>query len=434
MSEAQNVDSPPASVPPATAEPVPPQSQQARRSPVDVAQDKLAKALSKLPTCNARVRAAEEGLKHGTEKTEFKRKEIHRKALVAQEALQNDISSLKISLLAKQQAALHKIQEEAAEAARRESAAAEARSLCAAALISLVTIRLSLQSKMDNNTDKNENVWLHVHMKYEAEITDGKLAPANRRSLESLKTAFSKQQAAYKQHCEKKKRMAASGAPAEQVSECTEFLTVTTATFNKFKWDERPAIQAIHSINGGNAEEGGQDALHVKRGKRTAAATAADDDDDDDDNDGGGSYDGYNGNAVEGGEGDGEGEGGAGTHSEPAPTPAASAGSGKQPKGFNLGGGSGGAKWRGRAKGGKAGEGSASGSASLLTHLKRVEKRERCRERKDRKRAKKQRAADAARDMNMLLVLSGKDPLPLPLESSSESSKSSEEGSVNEGE
>ena len=79
------------------------------------------------------------------------------------------------------------------------------------------TIRLEMQCKFDNKTDKNENVWEHVAVKYQAKIDTGELPASDARSLEGLKAKYSLLHGKYRQYLDGLARRKQSGAPQDEI-------------------------------------------------------------------------------------------------------------------------------------------------------------------------------------------------------------------------
>ena len=123
--------------------------------------------------------------------------------------------------------------------------------------VALVTIRLSMQSKFDNKMDKNDKVWEDVMAAYNTKVDLGQLVPSDRRNVAGLMARFSKERKAFMEYVAKKRRMAQSGVDTDTVADCRDFWTSTTEIFYDFKYDNRPSINPEHTINGGNADDGG---------------------------------------------------------------------------------------------------------------------------------------------------------------------------------
>ena len=114
-----------------------------------------------------------------------------------------------------------------------------------------------MQSKFDNKMDKTDKVWEDVMAAYNTTVDLGQLVPSDRRNVAGLMARFSKERKAFMEYVAKKRRMAQSGVDADTVADCRDFWTSTTDIFLDFKYDNRPSINPEHTINGGNADDGG---------------------------------------------------------------------------------------------------------------------------------------------------------------------------------
>ena len=74
-------------------------------------------------------------------------------------------------------------------------------------------------------------MWLEIHAEYHAKIDNDELLPSDRCSLAYMKVKFGRERKVFQEHVAKQRRMMQSGAPAEAVRECTDYVTCTTEIF-----------------------------------------------------------------------------------------------------------------------------------------------------------------------------------------------------------
>ena len=149
----------------------------------------------------------------------------------------------------------------------------------------LVTERLKATALIDDKSNKNINVWDHIMKKYKKAIDN--LGIIDNRSVETLKSKFSREQGQFRLYCNLRHRAMQSGASREALGsphqidmlcpclvlcsqllvlalctdEITQYKTCTTDIFWHFQVQNRAATVPPHSINGGNAEVGGVENL-----------------------------------------------------------------------------------------------------------------------------------------------------------------------------
>ena len=112
------------------------------------------------------------------------------------------------------------IEHEKLKRARAELAEENKREMCDDACRTLVSLRLEAQSKMDNKSDKNENVWDHITAAYNKRMMSLGLHEMQR-SVESLKSKFSREQGQFRMYCSNLRAAAAqSGADREALGTC----------------------------------------------------------------------------------------------------------------------------------------------------------------------------------------------------------------------
>ena len=103
------------------------------------------------------------------------------------------------AILAELQATKEKLEEKereeaAVDGAKKAKQARKAEELEARSFMSdagaelLVDLKMKYESKFNNNSDKVESVWEHLHADFIAAVRDGRLPPGDERSLASLKT------------------------------------------------------------------------------------------------------------------------------------------------------------------------------------------------------------------------------------------------------
>ena len=93
--------------------------------------------------------------------------------------------------------------------------------MCDEAIRTLVTVRLEAQSKMvgHNKSDKNENIWDHITAAYNKRMMSLGLHEMQR-SVESLKSKFSREQGQFCMYCNLRAAAAQSGADREALGTC----------------------------------------------------------------------------------------------------------------------------------------------------------------------------------------------------------------------
>ena len=135
-----------------------------------------------------------------------------------------DATTLNVARLNELITDLQKKAEEAVEheklkRARAELAEENKREMCDDACRTLVSLRLEAQSKMDNKSDKNENVWDHITAAYNKRMMSLGLHEMQR-SVESLKSKFSREQGQFRMYCNLRAAAAQSGADREALGTC----------------------------------------------------------------------------------------------------------------------------------------------------------------------------------------------------------------------
>ena len=130
-----------------------------------------------------------------------------------------DATTLNVARLNELITDLQKKAEEAVEneklkRARAELAEENKREMCDEACRTIVSLRLEAQSKMDNKSDKNDNVWDHIAAAYNQRMMSLQLHE-HKRSVESLKSKFSREQGTFRMYCNLRVRAKASGADRE---------------------------------------------------------------------------------------------------------------------------------------------------------------------------------------------------------------------------
>ena len=222
----------------------------------------------------------------------------------------------------------------AAKAAAAAAKAEETKPFTTAAIITMVTLKLQLQHKFDNKSDRGLKVWDEILKQFNAAVDKGDLPESDRRdNSDSLKSRFSKEFDFFKLHSRKVAAAKASGAECGEdgkpVSlEAPTHETCSTHVFWAHEVQNRPGVVPLHAINGGNAAAGGQHNPLKKRGGKRKAAAA----------EGGG-----DGGSDGGGDGDGDGDeddedGGSGSGSGGARVGSGGARGGSS-GGLNMGGG-----------------------------------------------------------------------------------------------
>ena len=111
------------------------------------------------------------------------------------------------------------VEHEKLKRARAELAEENKREMCDDACRTLVSLRLEAQSKMDNKSDKNENVWDHITAAYNKRMMSLGLHEMQR-SVESLKSKFSREQGQFCMYCNLRAAAAQSGADREALGTC----------------------------------------------------------------------------------------------------------------------------------------------------------------------------------------------------------------------
>ena len=139
-------------------------------------------------------------------------REKHTKAAAAVAKLQAHKADVEAKDVVKQR-------KEAAKRARHEQALEQTRAMSDDGVRILCRLRLNYQNRFDNKSDKNENIWKHLEVDFNAKIRAGGLPASDMRSLDSLKSKFSKELCSFKQYCALRVRAAQSGADAEAVGE-----------------------------------------------------------------------------------------------------------------------------------------------------------------------------------------------------------------------
>ena len=84
----------------------------------------------------------------------------------------------------------------------------------------LVDVRVGLQDRMDNTSDKNVDVWQHITKELHRAIDDGNYEECNRRTADSYMARWSVELSAYRQWCAVCQRaITQSGLDADEVLE-----------------------------------------------------------------------------------------------------------------------------------------------------------------------------------------------------------------------
>ena len=240
-----------------------------RRSKLEVAHAKLEAAELQLAALEASVvelRQQAKASRLGPTKDAREAKAAEAEGKVAAKKLERD--ALQRSLQQIQQAAAVKKAAEEQRAAAAALKAEDARPMSDEAKVALVTIRLGLQHRFDNKVDKNENLWdVGVRALYQEKIDKGELPRSDARSAESLRSKYSSLHGTFKLYAAKVARMKASGAPGDEIENMTDHKNVTTKIFWQNDVQERAGTVPPYSINGGNAERGGEANPHKRSRK-----------------------------------------------------------------------------------------------------------------------------------------------------------------------
>ena len=203
--------------------PVPPPAEAAPRrkyrTKLQIAQDDLAQAVAKVASSQAASAAALEAAAVATSKKEIDRLNHKAKSLESSGKLWEQKAAEARDRLKVQEAqeAAVAAASAAADQAKKDAELDSKKNMTDEGVMLLVRTRLSMQSKFDNKTDKNDNVWEHVKAKFDEQVRKGKAALSDIRHLASLKARYSRELGLFRQYSGKQHRAVASGAPREAV-------------------------------------------------------------------------------------------------------------------------------------------------------------------------------------------------------------------------
>jgi len=127
-------------------------------------------------------------------------------------------------------------------------------------------------------TDKNDKVWTIVHAEFDEACSNGTLSAGNKRSCKALATKFSTMQGLFRQHVLKLDRMRQSGVSNDDLDNCLDFKDCTTDIWFEHHQQMRPMSVPPHSINGGNAAQGGVASSFLSAGKEARGSDMSSDD------------------------------------------------------------------------------------------------------------------------------------------------------------
>ena len=198
----------------------PPAKRARKRSKLEKAVDDLATQNVKLNTLSGTLEKALALVANATTVAQ----RVCREASANKIKSKLDATTLNVARLNELIKDLQKKAEEAVEheklkRARAELAEENKREMCDDACRTLVSLRLEAQSKMDNKSDKNENVWDHITAAYNKRMMSLGLHEMQR-SVESLKSKFSREQGQFRMYCNLRAAAAQSGADREALGTC----------------------------------------------------------------------------------------------------------------------------------------------------------------------------------------------------------------------
>ena len=198
----------------------PPAKRARKRSKLEKAVDDLATQNVKLNTLSGTLEKALALVANATTVAQ----RVCREASANKIKSKLDATTLNVARLNELITDLQKKAEEAVEheklkRARAELAEENKREMCDDACRTLVSLRLEAQSKMDNKSDKNENVWDHITAAYNKRMMSLGLHEMQR-SVESLKSKFSREQGQFRMYCNLRAAAAQSGADREALGTC----------------------------------------------------------------------------------------------------------------------------------------------------------------------------------------------------------------------
>ena len=202
--------------------PVPPPAEPAARrkyrTKLQIAQDNLAQAVAKVASSQAASAAALEAALVASAKKEidrFNHKAMSLDSTTKQWELKAAEARDRLKTLEAQEA--DAAASAASEQAKKDAELDAKRNMTDEGICLLVRTRLSMQSKFDNKTDKNDNIWEHVKTKFDEQVKKGKASLSDIRQCSSLKSKYSRELGLFRQYAGKQHRAAASGASAEAI-------------------------------------------------------------------------------------------------------------------------------------------------------------------------------------------------------------------------
>ena len=235
--------------------PVPPPAEAAPRrkyrTKLQIAQDDLAQAVAKVASSQAASAAALEAAAVATSKKEIDRLNHKANSLEASgKQWEQKAAEARDRLKAQEEQEAAVAASAAADQAKKDAELDSKKNMTDEGVMLLVRTRLSMQSKFDNKTDKNDNVWEHVKAKFDEQVRKGKAALSDIRHLASLKARYSRELGLFRQYSGKQHRAVASGAPREAVGiyllspalPCPALCTIA---------DLLPAVACVHRCNRG---------------------------------------------------------------------------------------------------------------------------------------------------------------------------------------
>ena len=203
--------------------PVPPPAEAAPRrkyrTKLQIALDDLAQAVTKVASSQAASAAALEAAAVATSKKEIDRLNHKAKSLESSGKSQweQKAAEARDRLKAQEEQEAAVAASAATDQAKKDAELDSKKHMTDEGVMLLVRTRLSMQSKFDNKTDKNDNVWEHVKAKFDEQVRKGKAALSDIRHLASLKARYSRELGLFRQYSGKQHRAVASGAPREAV-------------------------------------------------------------------------------------------------------------------------------------------------------------------------------------------------------------------------
>jgi hypothetical protein len=194
------------------------------------------------------------------------------------------LPALEQRLAAAQQDLQHrkdKSEAEATAAAAKQAAAAEreevSRPFSEAGVMMMVEARLKLQHRIDNSSDKTDQVWKRVVYAVSQAVSNGDLPSTDLRSEKATEKKYMTEYGEFKLWCARAQRaVSQSGVAAEDVEDkVREHYRPTTPLFLKFNMGMRPMAQPPLQMSGNSADIGGLPATDLSSGRTTTASPAS---------------------------------------------------------------------------------------------------------------------------------------------------------------